>query len=151
MFRLGRGTHFLRSVARAFAGGLIVLALLEVLLIKRNDLFAETITTAVIVNAPIYAALSYCYFNFVNLGQSSIRIRIYSEIAASGNGVSMQHIALEYNEEALMRMRLQRMIESGDIMERNGRYVVGRQRLVVIARIIFAMKKLILGKGSEFD
>jgi len=149
--RLARGRHFLRAVALAFFAGAAALAGIEAWLIARHTLTGETLEKALLVNAPIYAALSYCFFNFVNLGQSSIRIRLYSEIATSTDGVSVAQLSAEYNEESLMRMRLHRLTESGDIVERDGRYFVGRGRLVPIARLIFGLKKFILGKASEFD
>jgi hypothetical protein len=105
---------------------------------------------AVFVNLPLYAALSYCFFTFANLGQSSIRVRIYDEIAQQGIGVSSAQIAQEYDEAALMENRLQRLVESGDLVLRHGHYFLGRKRLVPIASIIFATKRFILGKTSEF-
>jgi hypothetical protein len=104
----------------------------------------------VLVNLPLYAALSYCFFTFANLGQSSIRVRIYDEIAKQGTGVSSLQIAQEYDEAALMENRLQRLVESGDLVLRQGQYFLGRKRLVPIATIIFATKRFILGKTSEF-
>ena len=55
------------------------------------------------------------------------------------------------HEPALMQMRLERLTESGDIVESNGRYFIGRKRFIAIAKVIFALKAFILGKGSEFE
>jgi hypothetical protein len=151
LVRLSRGTHFLRSAAGGFAAGLLVLALFEAWLILRQPAAGETLGKALFVSAPTYVALSYCFFNFINLGQSSIRIRLYSEIAAAPGGVSVEQMTREYNEDALMHARLQRLTESGDIVERDGRYFVGRRRLVPVSAIIFGLKAFILGKTSEFE
>ena len=151
LVRLSRGTHFLRSAAGGFAAGLLALALLEAGLVTAQPLAGETWEKTLLVGLPTYVALSYCFFNFVNLGQSSIRIRLYSEIAAIPSGVSVEQMAREYNEEALMHARLHRLTESGDIVERDGRYFVGRRRLVSVAAVIFGLKAFILGKGSEFE
>ena len=151
LVRLRKGTHFLRSVVEGCIVGLFALLLMEAFHLVLHDVTGETLATAFLVNVPTYMALSYCYFNFVNLGQSSIRIRIYSEIAGSPDGVRIEQIGQEYNEDTLMQMRLQRLIESGDLQERDGYYLIGRKRLAIASKIIFALKKLILGKNSEFE
>ncbi len=87
----------------------------------------------------------------MNLGQTSVRIRIYSEIAARPGGISAQELTREYRDEALMEVRLQRLVESGDVVRKGDRYFVGRLRLVYLASIIFAAKRFVLGKASEFD
>jgi hypothetical protein len=108
-------------------------------------------SNALLVNLPTYGALSYCFFNFANLGQSSIRVRIYARIMGRPEGVSVSDIAKEYNEPMLMEMRLQRLLESGDLTLTEGRYFLGRTRFVPIAHTIFWIKRLILGKLSEFE
>lgn len=148
--RLSRGRHFLRAVGLGFfVGGAALLAaeaFFPVALDRR-----EAWVIGAFVNLPLYAALSYCFFTFANLGQSSIRVRIYDEIAQQRTGVSSAQIAQEYDEAGLMENRLQRLVESGDLVLRDGHYFLGRKRLVPIASIIFATKRFILGKTSEFD
>lgn len=151
LVRLARGAHFLRSAAGGFGLGLLALAALEAWLILRLPGAGETWGKVLFVSVPTYFGLSYCFFNFINLGQSSIRIRLYSEIAEAPEGVSVEQMTREYNEDALMRARLQRLTESGDIVERDGRYFVGRRRLVPVAAVIFGLKAFILGKTSEFE
>ncbi len=151
LVRLARGAHFLRSAAGGFGVGLVALVAFEALLIFGQPSAGESWEKALLVSVPSYIALSYCFFNFINLGQSSIRIRLYSEIAAVPGGVSVEQMAREYNEDALMHARLHRLTESGDIVERDGRYFIGRRRLLPVAAIIFGLKAFILGKGSEFE
>ena len=148
--RIGKGRHFLRAVVLGFFVGAASLIVAQAVFLPASNP-REAWFIAVLVNLPLYAALSYCFFNFVNLGQSSIRIRIYDEIARQSGGVAIADIALEYDEPALMQMRLERLTESGDIVESNGRYFIGRKRFIAIAKVIFALKAFILGKGSEFE
>jgi hypothetical protein len=149
LLRSTRGSHFMRSMIGGFLAGAAGLLVLEFFLLPHPDLFWDTIA-GVTVHAMTYVALSYCYFNFVNLGQSSIRIRIYSEIAASPVGLSVQDLEKDYNEKALMAMRLRRLAESGDIVKKESLFFVGRQRLVLLARIVFAAKQFLLSRKSEF-
>jgi hypothetical protein len=150
IFRLQRGRHFLRSIALGFLLGGAALMIAQCLYPPGPDPM-EAWTKALLVNLPVYGALSYCFFNFANLGQSSIRIRIYARVRARPGGVSVSEIAQEYNEASLMEMRLQRLVESGDLVLRDGRYHLGRKRFVPIAHTIFWIKRLILGKLSEFE
>ena len=147
--RFAQGRHFLRAVVLGFFVGAAALLVAETFFPVARDP-GEAWVVAVLVNLPLYAALSYCFFTFANLGQSSIRIRIYDEIAQHRSGVSSAQIAREYDEAALMENRLQRLVESGDLVLRDGYYFLGRRRLVPIASIIFATKRFILGKISEF-
>jgi hypothetical protein len=147
--RLARGRHFLRAIVLGFLAGAAALLAAEALFpISPNP--REAWIIAVLVNLPLYGALSYCFFTFANLGQSSIRIRIYDEIAHQPAGVSTVQIMQEYDEAALMENRLDRLIESGDLVLRDGEYFLGKKRLVPIASVIFATKRFVLGKTSEF-
>jgi hypothetical protein len=148
--RIGNGRHFLRAVMLGFFIGAAALIVAQTIFPPASHP-REAWFIAFFVNLPLYAALSYCFFSFILLGQSSIRIRLYDEIAQQRGGVAIEEIAREYDEPALVRMRLQRLTESGDIIESNGRYFIGRKRFVPFARAIFALKTFILGKGSEFE
>lgn len=149
--RLRRGSHFFRSVVEGFFLGGLGFLIIEVLLIIDDQTQGDSVTTALLVNLPTYLALSYCYYSFVQLGQTSIRLRMYSEIASRATGVTIEEMEREYDENALTDMRLQRLIESGDILEKNGRYFIGRRRLLLVVHIIFAAKHIFLGKKSEFE
>lgn len=150
LFRSSGGTHFMRSIILGFLAGLSVLALLGLTRIFLEGWHTISLTTSLLVDAPIYAALSYCYYNFVQLGQTSIRIRLYAEIARCPEGLRPADIARIYNGEALIRLRIQRLLESGDIEVRDGYYFIGHRRLVPVANIIFAAKRFLLGRESEF-
>jgi hypothetical protein len=150
VFRLQGGRHFLRSIVLGFLLGGVALVVAQCIYPPDSEPF-EAWAKALLVNLPCYAALSYCFFNFANLGQSSIRVRIYARVAARADGVSVAEIARDYNEAMLIEMRVQRLMESGDLLLRDGRYFLGRNRFVPIARLIFGIKRLILGKVSEFE
>jgi hypothetical protein len=150
LVRVRRGTCFLRSIVEGVLTGLIVMTVLEALLILRLGASRDEIAVFFLVNAPTYLALSYCYFGLANLGQSSIRIRLFAEIGETSAGVSLQQIARKYDETVLMKLRIQRLVESGDIIHKEGRYVIGRTRLVLLAKLMRALKFVVLGKKSQF-
>jgi hypothetical protein len=151
VFRHHRGAHYFRSIAEGFFAGAAFLAVAEIILTIRGGAQDSPWVVPILVNTPIYLALSYCAYNFIQLGQTSIRLRMYSEIASQAAGVSVEEMKREYDDNAMMQARLRRLIESGDILERDGRYVVGRSRLVLISNILVIAKRIMLGKSSEFE
>jgi len=146
-----RRTDFLRSVVEGCLIGGVALLVLNAVLITWLAPFREGLIRLLLVNIPTYGALSYCYFGVVGLGETAIRIRIYAEIAKTSTGMSTEDIERLYSDGAFAAMRLRRLLEGGDIMKKDGRYFVGKNRLVHAANIMFAAKQLLLGKKSEFE
>jgi hypothetical protein len=151
LYRVRRGREYFRSIIEGFLAGAIVLTASEAFFILSANRVTDRLILALLVNGPIYICLSYCYYNFVQLGQTSIRIRMYTEIALRPSGVAISEIEREYDERGLTEVRLQRLLESGDIIERDRSYFIGRTRLLHIANLIFAAKQFLLRKKSEFD
>jgi hypothetical protein len=151
LYRTRRGREYFRSIIEGFFAGAIALAGSEAFFILSEHALTDRLILALAVNGPIYFCLSYCYYSFVQLGQTSIRIRMYTEIALRPSGVMISEIEREYDEKGLTEVRLQRLLESGDVIERDGNYFIGRTRLLHIAHVIFAAKHFLLRKKSEFD
>ena len=143
--------RFLGGVATAFVVGLVVFALAQSSLLAAFGVQTETLFLAIGVNAPLYVFLAYCYYNFVNLGHASIRIRIYAECREHGGAVSKDRLTEVYNDELLKSSRIRRLLEGGDMMQRENAYVLGAMRLVPVALFVFGLKKFVLGRLSEFD
>jgi hypothetical protein len=150
-FRSRRGVQFFRSIVEGFLAGAGTLAVIEIFFAADSFSFRDYLVLVFLINIPIYLALSYCAYNFVQLGQTSIRIRMYSEIAASPGGINVEEMKREYDDNALIEGRIRRLSESGDAVERNGRYYIGRTRLLLIAELLLAAKRFLLGRESEFD
>lgn len=102
-------------------------------------------------NLLIYAVLGYCYFHFINLGETARRIRILRELYEAPEGLSQAEILERYNAKHIVDMRLRRLLGNGQIVERQGRYYIGSPVMLFIAKTITALKLLVLGKRSEFD
>jgi hypothetical protein len=151
LVRVRRGRGFLRSVIEGLFAGCVALIAFEVFLIWWSGVSLEPLVISGLVNAPTYLALSYCYFGVANLGHTSIRIRLYSEIAQRSNGMSLQEIEEIYNEKAFAEMRLKRSLESGDIVQRDSRHYLGKARLAIAARIIGTIRRLLVGTKSEVE
>src|SRR5207245_10347242 len=80
LFRLRRGTQYFRSIIQAFLLGAITLLIGEAFFVATSELISNWLFLALAVNLPIYLGLSYCYYHFVQLGQTSILLLMYSSI-----------------------------------------------------------------------
>jgi len=149
-FRYWKGSNYFLTIMLGFGVGLAAFIVMETLFLW-EDFSTDLLLTALLVNTPIYICLAYCYYSFIQLGQTSIRIRLYAEIASKQDGLSAEEVAKEYSDDSLIAVRIQRLVESGDLIDRNGAFFIGRRRLPLIGDILFAAKRFLLGKTSEFD
>lgn len=96
-------------------------------------------------------ALSYCYFVFINLGETARRIRILKEVLDAPEGLSLEEILRRYNANEIIERRLQRLLVNGQIIIRDDKYYIGKPLMLWMAKIVVAFKFILLGKKSEFD
>lgn len=150
LLRQSAGARYMRSMLIGFFFGAFSLCLVDVLFFSHPTHLPDCVAELA-VRVLSYIGLSYCYFHFVNLGQTSIRVRIYSELVDNPIGLKIDALKKDYNETKLAEARLQRLTSSGDVVESEGRYFVGRYRLVLVSRILLFAKQLILGTRSEFN
>ena len=151
VLRLRRGERFFGSVVAGFIVGLFtVLALQAVLLLffPRN---LDRWVLALVANPAIYVMLAYCFYNFINLGHASIRIRIFKECDDRGGFITREELRAVYDDELIKEARLQRLLEGGDVVRENGRWKLVNPRLVPVAKMVFGLKKFVLRRESEFD
>jgi len=137
----------LKSLLSGFAIGLLSLLLVQLISAFLGKTFLPNLT----VNIIIYSSLGYCYFHFINLGETARRIRILRELYESNGGLTLDKILKRYNAEAMVELRLQRLISSGQIILKDGRLHVGKPVLSFISKIIILMKLILLGRKSELD
>ena len=104
-----------------------------------------------LANSITYASLSYCYFHFINLGETARRIRILRELYDFKEGLSLEEILQRYNAKEIVEKRISRLVNNGQVLYKNGRYYIGSPIMLMISKIIVAMKLLLLEKTSEFD
>lgn len=87
-----------------------------------------------IADLGFYFILGYCYYHFVNISEASIRLRIFSELKHEKNFVLSKLTSYQQNEVPLRR--IERLIASGDIIFRNNKYFLGKQRYLIAAKIL---------------
>lgn len=144
-FRLVPRLGLLKSIVIGFAVGMIGTAAADALV------GAGLVAAGLLTNIIIYAALGYCYFHFVNLGETARRIRVLRELHEAEDGLTLTDLLARYGADQIVSARLARLLASGQIVLRDGRYFIGRRTVLLMARSIVALKGLVLGRRSEFD
>ncbi len=146
IFRL-RFCGLLISLYWGFALGFVSLLSIEFCFLSTAEKFLPILIT----NVTIYISMGYCYFHFVNLGETGRRIRLIKELYNFQNGLSMEEILERYNSKNIVEMRIKRLIKNDQILYKNGKYFIGNPTLLTISKIITTMKLIILGAKSEHN
>jgi hypothetical protein len=98
-----------------------------------------------------FGGLNYCYSNFVNLNFTSLRIRLLKELLATGGTARADDVARKYGSEAILKRRLARLVEWGQLRELSGRYVALKGSFLRLALLFTALKKAVLGRGFRYE
>lgn len=130
--------------------GLAGLVAMQVFAVLAGQIWGDALVAMMLVDGPIYACLAYGYANFVNLGHASVRIRIYRELLDSPEGIQVSELRAKYDESGMLSTRLRRMLDAEDLAFDGETYRLKKARLLAISSVIFALKKAVLGRQSEF-
>ena len=106
------------------------------------DLIAELATDLL-----TYGALSFGYFHFINLGETARRIRLLRELASSPKGLKWEEILERYNAQAMVGVRLQRLLRSGQLKLVDGYYTIESRTLLRMAAFMALLQRQILGRS----
>jgi hypothetical protein len=140
----------LKSVFLGFLFGFICVVLLEFKFVKFSacgNIFLPLFITGLLT----YSSLGYCYFHFINLGETARRIRILRELYDSPGGLTMEELLKRYNAGDIFAVRIERLIANHQLIYKGGRYYIGSRVMLLISKIVVAFKQLLLSKTSEFD
>jgi len=148
---INRKFSLLKSVYTGFVLGLCGLILTELYYLYQSPLPLREKICFILVNVITYSALGYGYFHFINLGETARRIRILRELYNSQNGLSLEGILTKYNAQKILSRRMNRLLNNNQVVCRNGRYYINNPTMLIMAKIIVAMKLIVLGKKSEFN
>ncbi|MEQ8787998.1 MAG: hypothetical protein RIC55_16950 [Pirellulaceae bacterium] len=145
------GQSFTRSVAFGFGVGLVVCLSMATLTLLLSPFGPLEALCRFCASSAAYLALSFCYFNFLNLGHGSIRMRIFDQVSRHAEGLGWDKALKEYDDERLMEIRLRRLVDHRFIAQDDGRYVLRSKPLLVLASAIRLAKRLITGRASQFE
>lgn len=138
------------SIAMGFASGGILASTFADAAMRASGVGAAW-TVALWITT--YFTLVYCYLAGVfNPGESARRIRLLIELRAAGaRGMTLDEILTVYDARVIIRARLDRMLAGGQIVERGGRYFIGRPVMLALAKVMVVLKVVLLGAKTEFE
>lgn len=142
------GRRLLKSEYFGFLCGAVVLIVCEIA--AANQSLAIDRVFLIGVDLIIYICLSYCYFHFINMGETARRIRLLRELDQAPLGLTKEEMLGRYNAEEIIKIRMSRLINNGQIKLHQGRYHIGSPVMLFVSRIIVLLKVVILGRDSEF-
>lgn len=140
------------GVLRSFFAGFIC-GFLSILFMQGYYLFIKKDASVYLAvsNILIYFALGYCFFHFINLGETARRIRLLRELYDAPQGLTEEQILLRYNSEGIIKARLDRLLNNKQIILRGEKFYVPGSVMFIISGIIVFMKLMVMGKRSEFE
>jgi hypothetical protein len=147
--RSTRGRSPYHSLTFGFIDGLIVAMVVSgwgvgAMMIRPQDRIGF-----VVLNLLTYLALAFGYFNFVNLTVASLRIRLLEEIREAGGALPADALKAAYNSREVVAIRLQRLVEGGHLVEKNGRLHSGRLPFLIVARMFDGLHWFIFGRRGK--
>jgi len=99
------------------------------------------------MNLIIAFALAFCYWAFLNLNITSLRIRLLKELLrAEGRALPRSQLLSTYQGTEVLERRLARLQAMGQIKDQDGSYRMANRKLIWLARAVDAARKIILPK-----
>lgn len=147
IFRFRSDLTLVISLVLGFFCGISALLVMETAFLMRNGDSAAQILAMTTVSAVILFCLSYGYFQLLNIGEASLRIRILREIDASPDGLTEEQILSKYGAKEIIETRLRRLITTRQVICRDGRYFCGRPKVLYVAKTLRFFKKLVFGSS----
>jgi hypothetical protein len=128
-----------------FGLGLVILAGLAIGRLGYADIdFVE----ALICQLGTYIALSFCFWAFLNLNLTSIRIRVLRHLLQVGGTATISGLLETYSDSERLQRRLARLRNGGQIELVGGNWRLRSPLLLIIARCI-GLIRTIMGLEGE--
>ncbi len=141
---MGERLSVFRSALLGLLWGAITLTVIEACLIGSSDAAAMHVRW-LSGDVLMFLSASYCWLHFVNIGEASVRLRMAREILdAEPRGLTTEELASRYGIETIVDTRIQRMIESGELFHKEGRYFFGKPRMLLVARAFSLLRGFVL-------
>lgn len=149
VFRMSGSSGLLKSVVLAFAAGFFATSLIGIAALSACGLSPADFLALSLVEIITYSALGYSYFHFINLGETARRVRILTEVHNAPGGLSMGEITRRYSAKDMIGIRIMRLLKSGQVIYKNGVYTIGSPVLLIMAKAVTMMRRVIFGKRAN--
>jgi hypothetical protein len=93
----------------------------------------------------IYVASGFILFAIVNLGETSIRIRMLGKLMKKPHGLTKDDLIADYDDSTLINVRLQRLKDKRQISYVNGVYYAKPSLMFLAASVVRLLKTIIYG------
>lgn len=105
--------------------------------------FLYTNISSIVYAFMVYNCLGYSYFHFFNMSETARRIKILLEIKKS-NKITIDDLQHIYSSDSIIKNRIERLLESGQIIKNDNKYYQNSFLLVLFANIISFLREVLL-------
>jgi hypothetical protein len=94
-----------------------------------------------------YLTLSFCFWTFLNLNITSLRIRVIRELLQAGGAIAVVELLASYSDAERLQRRLARLMNGRQIELVDGNWRLRSSLILIIARCI-DVNRTIMGLGG---
>ena len=122
ILRLNDGEGFFKSVVLGFLVGLSFLIIIDIIYFDIKIFGVSNYLLSYGMNILSYCFLSLCYFTFLNMGVSALRIRLLNELEDNPKGLTTDEILIKYNSQEIINRRINKLASNKQISYKDQRY-----------------------------
>lgn len=150
IFKIIRNMRIVLSMMIGFFIGFVVLCGAHLFLLHALASYDPlTFLVSLAANWIAFASAFYCYFNYINIGEASLRIRVLAELNMHPEGLPFAQILKNYDNQAIIEARLSRLVSNGQLRLAAKKLFPGaKRRLIYIANFFEFLRYLILRKRA---
>lgn len=144
--RLMSGQRLPLLIAVAFSIGLASTGAMTLFAFRLGD---TTTPDALAVSASIlfiYSASGMALFAIINLGETSLRIRMMRRLLDAPDGIRREELVAEYDDRALVAVRLRRLKDKAQARVVDGTYYSRPSFLFAAAAVVRLLKRIVYGR-----
>jgi len=149
LYRMTRSTLMISIMAGLGAGCAVTAAFVALALFLSPPTIVDGCALALSVFV-IYGAAGMTYFSLINLGETSLRIRMLQLLLDSPNGLTLPEILAIYDDKKLIATRLRRMAENRRAILIDGVVYPRRSVLFAASWVLELLKRLLYGRDPIF-
>lgn len=147
-----RGGAHLGSIIVSFVIGFIAQAGIAIYVLYGSQSSREEWVGALLWCSVTYTGFGFCYFTFVNLARTSLRIRVLAELFQAPNySLAAKQLNHIYDEDHVAQVRLERLEKWGQISRKGEKLLPMGHAFWFLGLSVEAIRSLmgVVSKGSE--
>lgn len=144
----GRYSLLISVIAGFAAGAAVTVGFTTLALFQSPSTFLDGFALAISVLL-VYGAAGMAYFCLINLGETSLRIRMLQLLLDSPNGLTLPEILAIYDDKKLIVTRLRRIAENRHASFIDGVFYPRRSVLFIASWAIELLKRLLYGHDAK--